>query len=44
MKKPKIGFIGLGVMGRPMAGNLAKEGYRLAVFTLNHLSVIKTCH
>jgi len=26
-----IGFIGLGIMGRPMALNLAKAGYRLAV-------------
>ncbi len=26
-----VGFIGLGVMGRPMARNLAKAGYRLVV-------------
>ncbi len=32
MKKPTIGFIGLGVMGKPMARNLAKAGYQLAVF------------
>jgi len=32
MKKPAIGFIGLGVMGRPMACNLAKAGYQLAVY------------
>jgi 3-hydroxyisobutyrate dehydrogenase len=31
MKKPTIGFIGLGVMGTPMARNLAKAGYALAV-------------
>ena len=31
MNKPTIGFIGLGVMGKPMAGNLAKAGYPLAV-------------
>lgn len=24
----KIGFIGLGIMGRPMAKNLLKGGYR----------------
>ena len=24
-----VGFIGLGIMGRPMAGNLAKEGHRV---------------
>jgi 2-hydroxy-3-oxopropionate reductase len=27
-----IGFIGLGIMGRPMAKNLIKAGYKLAVF------------
>jgi 3-hydroxyisobutyrate dehydrogenase len=29
--RPRIGFIGLGVMGAPMAGHLAKAGYRLTV-------------
>ena len=28
----KIGWIGLGKMGHPMAMNLAKKGYSLAVF------------
>ena len=28
----KIGFIGLGVMGRPMAKNLIKAGYELHVY------------
>ncbi len=28
----RIGFIGLGIMGRPMARNLLKAGYRLTVF------------
>ena len=28
----KIGFIGLGIMGRPMAKNLIKAGYQLTVF------------
>ncbi len=32
MKKPTIGFIGLGVMGKPMVSNLAKAGYLLAVY------------
>ncbi len=27
-----IGFIGLGIMGRPMAKNLLKAGYALTVF------------
>lgn len=28
----KIGFIGLGIMGRPMAKNLVKAGYDLTVY------------
>ena len=28
MSKQKVAFIGLGVMGYPMAGHLAKAGYR----------------
>jgi len=31
MNKPRIGFIGIGVMGAPMAGHLAEAGYALAV-------------
>ena len=31
----KIGFIGLGIMGQPMARNLIKAGYELVVYTLN---------
>lgn len=31
----RIGFIGLGIMGKPMAKNLIKEGYNLAVYDLN---------
>lgn len=30
-----IGFIGLGIMGRPMAKNLLKAGWKLTVFDLN---------
>ena len=29
---PSVGFIGLGVMGEPMAGHLAAAGHRLALF------------
>src|SRR5215204_4742917 len=29
MTKPVIGFIGLGIMGKPMARNLIKAGYEL---------------
>jgi len=32
MKKDKIGFIGLGVMGKPMAMNLMNAGYKLTVW------------
>lgn len=33
--KPRLGFIGLGVMGRPMAEHLAKAGYPLTVYDIN---------
>jgi 3-hydroxyisobutyrate dehydrogenase len=35
----KIGFIGLGNMGGPMAANLAKAGHRVRAFDLNAASV-----
>jgi 3-hydroxyisobutyrate dehydrogenase len=35
MDKPRIGFIGLGVMGLPMAGHLARAGYPLAAYDIN---------
>lgn len=35
----KIGFIGLGIMGKPMAKNLIKAGYELVVFDLNKPAV-----
>jgi 2-hydroxy-3-oxopropionate reductase len=31
MNKPVVGFIGLGIMGKPMARNLMKAGYSLVV-------------
>lgn len=31
----KIGFIGLGIMGKPMAMNLIKAGYSLTVYDIN---------
>ena len=37
--KPTIGFIGLGIMGRPMTQNLNKSGYPLVVYDLNKDSV-----
>ena len=30
--KPKIGFMGLGIMGGPMAANLLKAGYPVMVY------------
>ncbi|MBJ8192649.1 NAD(P)-binding domain-containing protein, partial [Bacillus cereus] len=35
----KIGFIGLGIMGRPMSLNLLKADYELAVFDINQETV-----
>lgn len=32
--KPTVGFIGLGIMGRPMALNVAKAGFPLVVYDL----------
>jgi 3-hydroxyisobutyrate dehydrogenase-like beta-hydroxyacid dehydrogenase len=32
--KSKIGFIGLGAMGKPMAANIAKAGFELSVYDL----------
>ena len=35
----KIGLIGLGIMGKPMAKNLLKAGYELVVNDLNQASI-----
>jgi 2-hydroxy-3-oxopropionate reductase len=35
----KIGFIGLGIMGKPMARNLLKAGYQLVVYDINSEAV-----
>ena len=34
-RKERIGFIGLGVMGKPMALNLIKAGYSITVYDVN---------
>ena len=39
MNKKKIGFIGLGIMGKPMAKNLIKAGYELIVHDINKTAV-----
>jgi 3-hydroxyisobutyrate dehydrogenase len=33
MAKPTVGFIGIGIMGQPMARNLLKAGYSVCVFS-----------
>lgn len=35
----KVGFIGLGIMGKPMSKNLIKAGHELVVFDFNEASV-----
>src|SRR5437660_1639528 len=30
--RPRVGFVGLGIMGRPMAGHLLRAGYPLVVY------------
>lgn len=35
----KIGFIGLGIMGKPMARNLIKAGHDLVVHDINKESI-----
>ncbi|MGI5888585.1 MAG: 2-hydroxy-3-oxopropionate reductase [Oscillospiraceae bacterium] len=39
IEKMKVGFIGLGIMGRPMAKNLLKAGIQLMVSDLNQEAV-----
>ena len=39
MAKPIIGFIGLGIMGKPMARNLLKAGYSLVVHNRSQAAV-----
>lgn len=39
MTQPRIGYIGLGVMGSPMARNLIKAGYPLTVFDIRREKV-----
>jgi 2-hydroxy-3-oxopropionate reductase len=35
----RIGFIGLGIMGKPMARNLLKAGYRVTVHNRSRATV-----
>jgi 3-hydroxyisobutyrate dehydrogenase len=36
---PRIGFIGLGIMGHPMAGHLAKADYQLTVYDVDPAAI-----
>src|SRR5580704_2374652 len=45
MNMEKIGFIGLGIMGRPMASNLLKAGYPLFILSSSAASAsLKSQH
>ena len=35
MIKPKLGFVGIGIMGRPMATHLANAGYEITIHDVN---------
>lgn len=37
--RQKVGFVGLGTIGRPMATNIVKKGFPLTVFDLNQAAV-----
>ncbi len=39
MSNERIGFVGLGMMGLPMARNLVDDGYAVTVFDLNDVTV-----
>jgi 3-hydroxyisobutyrate dehydrogenase len=42
MSKPRLGFIGLGIMGRPMVKNLLKAGYNVTVWNRSEPGIIDT--
>src|SRR4051812_17440261 len=39
MNRERIGFIGLGLMGKPMARNLLRAGYALTVFNRSQAAI-----
>jgi 3-hydroxyisobutyrate dehydrogenase len=41
MRKERIGFIGLGVMGVPMAEHVAAAGYQLTVYDIDHRAIAR---
>lgn len=38
-ERPRLGFIGLGIMGHPMAGHLAKAGLAMTVYDTNPAAI-----
>ncbi|AZV55164.1 2-hydroxy-3-oxopropionate reductase [Clostridium sp. AWRP] len=42
--KKSVGFIGLGIMGRPMVLNLMKAGHKVTVYDINESAVEKLVH
>ena len=40
----KIGFVGLGIMGKPMSKNLRKAGYELVVCDITRATVAELAH
>ena len=41
MSKPNLGFIGLGIMGRPMVKNLLKAGYSVTVWNRSEPGILE---
>ncbi len=37
----KLGFIGLGIMGKPMAHNLLRNGYEVTVYDVNEQTIVQ---
>ena len=44
MGQGNVGFVGLGIMGRPMARNLLTAGYSLTVYDVVGTSVEEVVH
>jgi 3-hydroxyisobutyrate dehydrogenase len=42
MTRPKIGFIGLGIMGTPTSRNLVKAGYTFTLYDINIAATFRT--
>jgi 2-hydroxy-3-oxopropionate reductase len=43
MSDPTVGFIGLGIMGKPMARNLLKAGYPVVIYNRSRAAVDEIC-